>query len=101
VRRHVEAGHKPTPVEQKKHQQGILTVEKAEDGSDIYAEDIREIERTYTGTVLAIKWAPAYKPAEGDKNSSGYSPAKPEDMQLNSWPSVVKEVLDVILGRKK
>jgi len=96
ARRQVEAGHAPTPVERAKHEAGILTVEVAADGSEIYIEDIREIERTYTGTALAIKWAPAYSPAEGEAGS-GYTPATPEYKKTDTWPALIKEVVEEVI----
>jgi hypothetical protein len=55
-RRHVEAGHQPTPSEQAKMKLGLITAIPDPAGGTIYVEHNKIINRTYTGTALAIKY---------------------------------------------
>jgi hypothetical protein len=70
-RRHIEATHVPTPEEAIKISKKLITLEADPAGGTIYAEKIRIIERTYTGTALAIKYSDTYAPVE----QSGYMPS--------------------------
>jgi hypothetical protein len=76
-RRHVEAGHIPTPLEAIKMRKGRIQVEDDPNGGTIYVERISVINRTWTGTALAIQYAPAYEPAVGEGASTGYVPSVP------------------------
>jgi hypothetical protein len=82
-RRHIEANHKPSELELIKMEKGIITIEKDASVNDpdavIYVERIRETKRTWTGTALAIQYAPAYQPNVGQGSHSGYVPATPFD----------------------
>jgi hypothetical protein len=77
VRRHVEDGHVNTPIEEAMFKEGTLTVEYDPIDGLIYEERISVTKRTYTGTALAITYAPAYQPAVGDGASTGYVPSLP------------------------
>jgi hypothetical protein len=76
-RRHVEAGHVPTTLETIKMMKGRIQEEIDPNGGTIYVERITVINRTWTGTALAIQYAPAYGPDVGDGASTGYVPAVP------------------------
>jgi hypothetical protein len=76
-RRHIEAGHPPTPLERIKLEKGIIIEEDDPNGGKIYIERISVINRTWTGTALAIQYAPAYAPSIGDGGSTGYVPSIP------------------------
>jgi hypothetical protein len=78
VRRHVEEDHEPTPLEEAMLAAKTLTWENDPNGGLIFEETISVIRRTYTGTALAITYAPAYQPSVGDGASTGYVPAVPE-----------------------
>jgi hypothetical protein len=78
-RRHVEAGHVPTPLELIKMRKGRIQVEDDPNGGTIYVEKITVINRVWTGTALAIQYAPAYEPTVGDGRSTGYVPAVPTE----------------------
>lgn len=75
--RHIEAGHPPTNLERIKLQKGIITEQDDVNGGKIYVERISVINRTWTGTALAIQYAPAYAPSIGDGGSTGYVPSVP------------------------
>jgi hypothetical protein len=62
-RRHVEDGHDPSPLERSKLEKGLITVEDDPNGGTIYVEKISVTNRTWTGTALAIQYAPAYPPS--------------------------------------
>jgi hypothetical protein len=75
--RHIEARHVPTPLEAIKLQKGrIIETDDYTSGGKMYVEKITVINRTWTGTALAITYAPAYAPG----GSTGYMPAVPELM---------------------
>jgi hypothetical protein len=76
-RRHVEVGHVPTTLEAIKIQKGRIQEEDDPNGGKIYEEKITVINRTWTGTALAIQYAPAYSPVVGEKASAGYVPSVP------------------------
>jgi hypothetical protein len=76
-RRHVEAGHVPTTLEAIKMRKGRIQEEDDPNGGKIYVEKISVINRTWTGTALAIQYAPAYSPSVGDGASAGYVPSLP------------------------
>jgi hypothetical protein len=76
-RRHVEAGHAPTMLESIKIRKGRIQEEDDPNGGKIYVERITVINRVWTGTALAIQYAPAYSPAVGDGTSTGYVPSVP------------------------
>jgi hypothetical protein len=76
-RRHVEAGHTPTSLEIIKLGKGIITEVNDTNGGRIYVERISVTNRTWTGTALAIQYAPAYAPSIGDGGSTGYVPSIP------------------------
>ncbi|MDR2747792.1 MAG: hypothetical protein LBB77_10155 [Treponema sp.] len=76
-RRHVEAGHVPTYLERIKLGKGLITEEADPNGGTIYVERISVTNRTWTGTALAIQYAPAYAPSIGDGGSTGYVPSVP------------------------
>jgi hypothetical protein len=76
-RRHVEAGHVPTTLEAIKMTKGRIQEEIDPNGGTIYVERITVINRTWTGTALAIQYAPAYGPDVGQGGSTGYVPAVP------------------------
>jgi hypothetical protein len=57
---------------------GRIQEEPDPNGGTIYVERITVINRTWTGTALAIRYAPAYEPAVGDGRTSGYVPALPQ-----------------------
>jgi hypothetical protein len=78
VRRHVEDGHVMSPTEEAMAADGTLISEYDPNGGLIYEERIGVTKRTYTGTALAITYAPAYQPSVGDGASTGYVPAIPE-----------------------
>jgi hypothetical protein len=77
-RRHIEAGHIPSGLEAIKLGKGIIVQEEDLNGGYIYVEKITVIKRTWTGTALAIQYAPAYEPVIGDGGSTGYVPAVPD-----------------------
>ncbi|GHV79767.1 hypothetical protein AGMMS49944_15580 [Spirochaetia bacterium] len=76
-RRHVEANHVRSNLEQKKFAAALIKEEADPNGGIIYVETIRTTKRTSTGTALAIQYAPAYQPAVGDGGAIGYIPALP------------------------
>jgi hypothetical protein len=77
-RRWVGPSHKPTPLEQIKIQQGLISQEYDAYGNLTYYEETREVtNRTWTGTALAIQYAPAYAPNVGDGSFTGYIPSMP------------------------
>jgi uncharacterized protein YceK len=78
-RRHVEANHVPTPLEVIKMSKkpALITIEADPNGGVIYVETIRVTRRTWTGTALAIQYAPAYAPNIGEGHINGYVPALP------------------------
>jgi hypothetical protein len=76
-RRHIEAGHVPTGLEAIKLNKQIIQEEEDPNGGSIYVERITVIKRTWTGTALAIQYAPAYAPAVGEGASTGYVPSVP------------------------
>jgi hypothetical protein len=76
-RRHIEAGHVPTGLEAIKLSKRIIQEEEDPNGGSIYVERITVIRRTWTGTALAIQYAPAYAPAVGEGASTGYVPSVP------------------------
>jgi hypothetical protein len=77
-RRHIEAGHEPSDLERIKLNKEIIEQKPDPNGGLIYEEKITVINRTWTGTALAIQYAPAYAPAVGDGRSTGYVPSVPE-----------------------
>jgi hypothetical protein len=76
--RHIESGHPRTPLEEIKLQKGRITEKDDPNGGRMYEEKISVINRTWTGTALAITYAPAYAPSIGEGGSTGYVPAVPE-----------------------
>jgi uncharacterized protein YbjQ (UPF0145 family) len=79
-KRHVEAGHVPTELEAIKIRKGLIRSEPDPNGGTVYVEKISVIRRTWTGTALAIRYAPAYAPtAVGDGGSVGYVPSTPKN----------------------
>jgi hypothetical protein len=79
-RRHIEAGHVPSGLEEIKLNKQIIVEEEDPNGGNIYVERIMVVNRTWTGTALAIQYAPAYAPAVGDGRSTGYVPSVPESL---------------------
>jgi hypothetical protein len=77
-KRHIEIGHVPTILEALKIKKGLITQEADPNGGIIYVEKISVIRRTWIGTALAIRYAPAYEPAVGDGGSTGYVPSTPK-----------------------
>jgi hypothetical protein len=77
-KRHIEAGHPPTDLEKIKIAKGLIQQEKDTNGGDIYIEKISVTRRVWTGTALAIRYAPAYEPRVGEGTTSGYYPAYPK-----------------------
>jgi hypothetical protein len=94
IRRHVEADHEFTPREAAMYAAKTLVIE--DDPSDkrtpvvidgktvylqgkIYKETVKVTTRTWTGTALAITYAPAYQPTVGDGGATGYIPALPNE----------------------
>jgi hypothetical protein len=77
-KRHIEAGHEPTPLEAIKISKGLIQREADPNGGTIYVEKISVTRRTWTGTALAIRYAPAYEPTVGDGSATGYVPAVPD-----------------------
>jgi hypothetical protein len=77
-RRHIESGHIPSGLEKIKIDKGIIREEPDPNGGEIYVETISETRRTWIGTALAIRYAPAYEPSVGDGGSAGYVPSLPE-----------------------
>jgi hypothetical protein len=77
--RHVEAGHKPEEgsLEWIKLDKGIITWVDDPNGGTLYLETITETVREWTGTALAIQYAPAYEPTIGDGRTTGYVPSVP------------------------
>jgi hypothetical protein len=78
VRRHVESGHPMTPLEKAMFEAGTMTWEYDPNGGLILEERVSVTKRTYTGTALAITYAPAYEPTVGEGSSTGYVPALPK-----------------------
>jgi hypothetical protein len=76
-KRHVEAGHVPSGLEAIKISKGLIRQEDDPNGGTIYVETISVIRRTWTGTALAIRYAPSYEPSVGDGRSTGYVPSVP------------------------
>jgi hypothetical protein len=76
-KRHIEAGHTPTGLEAIKINKGLIQEEDDPNGGKIYVETITVVRRTWTGTALAIRYAPAYEPDVGDGRSTGYVPSVP------------------------
>jgi hypothetical protein len=77
-KRHIEIGHVPSPLEAIKLRKGLIVAEDDPNGGTIYVEKISVTRRTWTGTALAIRYAPAYAPtAVGDGGSVGYVPSVP------------------------
>jgi hypothetical protein len=79
VRRHVEDGHVNTTIEAALFKAGNLKSEIDPSGGFIYEEKVSVTTRTWTGTALAITYAPAYEPAVGQGGSTGYVPALPTE----------------------
>jgi hypothetical protein len=77
VRRHIEADHVPSETELIKINKGWIWEEPDPNGGTIYVERISETMRTWTGTALAIRYAPAYEPSVGNGAATGYVPAAP------------------------
>jgi hypothetical protein len=76
-KRHIEAGHIPSGLEAIKINKGLIQEELDPNGGTIYVETIRVTRRTWTGTALAIRYAPAYEPSVGDGGTTGYVPSVP------------------------
>jgi hypothetical protein len=76
-KRHIEAGHVPTGLEAIKIEKGLIKEEPDPNGGTIYVEKISVTRRTWTGTALAIRYAPFYDPSVGDGGSTGYVPSVP------------------------
>jgi hypothetical protein len=76
-KRHIEADHKPNELEAIKISKGLIRPEPDPNGGTIYVERISVIRRTWTGTALAIRYAPAYEPTVGDGATTGYVPSVP------------------------
>jgi hypothetical protein len=76
-KRHIEAGHVPSGLEAIKISKGLIQQEADPNGGTIYVEKISVIRRTWTGTALAIRYAPAYEPSVGDGGTTGYVPSAP------------------------
>ncbi|MDR2629538.1 MAG: hypothetical protein LBC60_01290 [Spirochaetaceae bacterium] len=76
-KRHVEAGHTPTILESIKLKKGLIIEEVDPNGGTIYVEKIEVVNRIWTGTALAIQYAPAYAPNIGEGGSMGYVPSVP------------------------
>jgi hypothetical protein len=76
-KRHIEAGHTPSALEAIKISKGLIRQEADPNGGTIYVESISVIRRTWTGTALAIRYAPAYEPSVGNGASTGYVPSTP------------------------
>jgi hypothetical protein len=74
--RHIEDGHPPTTLEYIKLQKGLIIEKVDPNGGKMYEERIAVINRTWTGTALAIQYAPAYAPDVG--GGPGYVPGLPE-----------------------
>ncbi|MDR2619203.1 MAG: hypothetical protein LBC62_10070 [Treponema sp.] len=74
-KRHVEKDHVPTGLETIKINNGLIQAEDDPNGGTIYVETIKVVRRTWTGTALAIRYAPAYAPDVGDGRSTGYVPS--------------------------
>jgi hypothetical protein len=77
-RRHIEAGHEPSDLERIKLEKQLIEQKPDPNGGFIYEERITVTNRTWTGTALAIQYAPAYAPVVGDGGSTGYVPSVPE-----------------------
>jgi hypothetical protein len=77
VRRHVEGGHEMTPLEEAMLSDGTLIWEYDPNGGLIFEEKISVTNRTYTGTALAITYAPAYQPTVGEGQVRDMSPRFP------------------------
>jgi hypothetical protein len=75
--RHIEENHAPTLLELIKLGSGLIVRQVDPNGGFIYKETIEVTRRTWTGTALAIQYAPAYAPAVGDGRSTGYVPSVP------------------------
>jgi hypothetical protein len=76
-KRHIEAGHVPTGLEAIKISKGLIQEEPDPNGGTIYVEKISVVRRTWTGTALAIRYAPFYDPSVGNGGSTGYVPSVP------------------------
>jgi hypothetical protein len=76
-KRHVEKDHVPTLLEAKKIALGRIKPEPDPNGGTIYVETISVTRRVWTGTALAIRYAPAYEPTVGQGATSGYVPSVP------------------------
>jgi hypothetical protein len=76
-KRHIEAGHTPSVLEAIKINKGLIRQEADPNGGTIYVESISVTRRTWTGTALAIRYAPAYEPSVGNGESTGYVPSMP------------------------
>jgi hypothetical protein len=88
-RRHIEEGHEPSPLELSKIAEGLITEENDPNGGKIYVEKISVTNRTWTGTALAIQYAPAYPPS-GDHYIPGYAD-----------PELAKIIMESQAGPKK
>jgi hypothetical protein len=73
----VEKDHVPTPLEAIKITKGRIKPEPDPNGGTIYVETISVTRRVWTGTALAIRYAPAYEPTVGEGATSGYVPSVP------------------------
>jgi hypothetical protein len=78
-RRHIEANHVPSRLESIKIERGIISPQEDPNGGTVYVETIETVRRTWTGTALAIQYAPAYQPTVGDGAVSGYVPSFPAE----------------------
>jgi hypothetical protein len=92
--RHVEAGHVPSPLEQLKIDRGMIVLKDDPNGGVIYEEYIEVIRRTYTGTALAITYAPSFSPGA----NAYYVPASPQD---NSSAGALQSLIGPLLGGNK
>jgi hypothetical protein len=79
-KRHIEAGHTPSVLEAIKINKGLIKQEPDPNGGTIYVEEISVTTRTWMGTALAIRYAPAYEPTVGEGASAGYLPSMPFTM---------------------
>jgi hypothetical protein len=77
-RRWVGPSHTPTPLEEIKLRQGLIKEEYDAYNKLAYYEETKKVtNRTWTGTALAVQYAPAYAPAVGDGSFTGYLPSMP------------------------
>jgi hypothetical protein len=90
--RHVETDHKPIPgsLEETKYKKGIITDAPDPNGGMLYLETITKTVRTWTGTALAIRYAPAYEPTVGDGRATGYVPSVPSYLSFPVAPDAVR-----------